>query len=822
VLNAWLKSLYLLCKPTDREAMGRNFIYTSSWHEGDVVEITTNSTIEQITPIVPRVHIVVGKDVHVDFNVGFTFADGTVIEIKEGGCLEVTSNVTIGKNCRIYAGSEALSLLEKKSLTIGQNSVLHLQRHSVIGSGTLVGDFAQIEAPLVEIFGSKVKVEGDWLNDRVYPQWFGAVAYKSCGEASAASSVCSADAIERAVRMAVYGEVFIPRGYYRIARTIKLPFGVNIRGASSVEWDYDGVTKYGTVLVSAFDYEGLKSRLQGVDDNCESCKENNYLIEINVQWVVIVENPEDDAEKWKKIIVPRSEIEYTTRETSIKNLRLRNSSLPLLKDIGREQAYLMYGILSGASLNMDGVTFQHFGQALRFTDNYIDNKCVVNCTMSEYWDAYMLNQDEAHKPYAFNMGFLGDALMFAHNGVSGFVNKGLLVNNCGGAMICDNIITAESKIRQSKAVDFSSNHLERGTILKIEDSEVTMRSNYFWLGQEPVVQISGADGSVVSMDGDAFRFYDSAFYMSQSDFEKTKDDNGAAYRINADIALDRQSKLNLSNVYRYWGGEGFSSMLTCGVHVCEWMDDGSFGEVLDVFKRFSYALSRNCQISTGFKANMHFEESGLMDVPDPRPHGMLNAGVAWVLMYDTGETDNEGNKKYEKDVGTYTYECQLLLDSKRGIGWTYDDKQTMRNLPIWNGDGFVDEVTVRDEFSVSYIDDKQEKTRSVVKGVLIALPCVYGVVRIKRMKSTGADCRYVDVPVCGAKFLYDNGVSVCGFPWQDYTHNDEITLNKGVDSVEISASRAKLYANQSVFKNLKSEDEVYKLGDKYTLIDNNK
>lgn len=802
--------------------MGRNFIYTSSWHEGDVVEITSDSTIEQISSNVPRVHIVVGKDVHVDFNVGFTFADGTVIEIKEGGCLEVTSNVTVGKNCRIYAGSEALSLLEKKSLTIGQNSVLHLQRHSVIGSGTLVGDFAQIEAPLVEIFGSKVKVEGDWLNDRVYPQWFGAVAYKSCGEASAASSVCSADAIERAVRMAVYGEVFIPRGYYRIARTIKLPFGVNIRGASSVEWDYDGVTKYGTVLVSAFDYEGLKSRLQGVDDNCESCKENNYLIEINVQWVVIVENPEDDAEKWKKIIVPRSEIEYTTRETSIKNLRLRNISLPLLKDIGREQAYLMYGILSGASLNMDGVTFQHFGQALRFTDNYIDNKCVVNCTMSEYWDAYMLNQDEAHKPYAFNMGFLGDALMFAHNGVSGFVNKGLLVNNCGGAMICDNIITAESKIRQSKAVDFSSNHLERGTILKIEDSEVTMRSNYFWLGQEPVVQISGADGSVVSMDGDAFRFYDSAFYMSQSDFEKTKDDNGAAYRINADIALDRQSKLNLSNVYRYWGGEGFSSMLTCGVHVCEWMDDGSFGEVLDVFKRFSYALSRNCQISTGFKANMHFEESGLMDVPDPRPHGMLNAGVAWVLMYDTGKTDVKGNKIYEKDVGTYTYECQLLLDSKRGIGWTYDDKQTMRNLPIWNGDGFVDEVTVRDEFSVSYIDDKQEKTRSVVKGVLIALPCVYGVVRIKRMKSTGADCRYVDVPVCGAKFLYDNGVSVCGFPWQDYTHNDEITLNKGVDSVEISASRAKLYANQSVFKNLKSEDVVYKLGDKYTLIDNNK
>lgn len=651
----------------------------------------------------------------------------------------------------------------------------------------------------MEIFSSTVKIDGDWLNDRVYPQWFGAVAYKSCGEASAASSVCSADAIERAAKMAVSGEVFIPRGYYRIARTIKLQFGVNICGASSIDREYNGVTKYGTVLVSAFDYEGLKSRLQKVDDNCESCKENNYLIEINVQWVEI-----EDEILNKKIIVPRSEIEYTTRETSIKNLRLRNSSLPLLKDIGREQAYLMYGILSGASLNMDGVTFQHFGQALRFTDNYIDNKCVVNCTMSEYWDAYMLNQDEAHKPYAFNMGFLGDALMFAHNGVSGFVNKGLLVNNCGGAMICDNIITAESKIRQSKAVDFSSNHLERGTILKIEDSEVTMRSNYFWLGQEPVVQISGADGSVVSMDGDAFRFYDSAFYMSQSDFEKTKDDNGAAYRINADIALDRQSKLNLSNVYRYWGGEGFSSMLTCGVHVCEWMDDGSFGEVLDVFKRFSYALSRNCQISTGFKANMHFEEGGLMDVPDPRPYGMLNAGVAWV-----GDTD------------VYNYECQLIIDRVRSIGWTADG-YGMQKLQIWNGESFVDNVMVNDEIKVDYTDedDNQIKTRDVVKGVLLVIPPIYGIIRITR-RGAGGSLEYVDVPVCGAKFLYDNGVSVCGFPWQDYTRADEITLNKGVDSVEISASRAKLFVKQTMLENLNTDDIVYVVGQKNILIVNN-
>ena len=742
----------------------RNFIYTSAWREDDVVDITADSTLEQISSIVPRVHLVVGKGVHVDFNVDFTFAEGTVIEIKDGGCLEIPKDITVAA---------------------GRGTVLHLQHHSVCGAGTLIGNFAQIDATLVEIFGSTVNVEGDWLNDHVYPQWFGAMAYSSCAEASATGSACSAGAIERAAKMAVYSEVFIPRGYYRIARTIKLPFGVNIRGASSLEWEHNGVTKCGTVLVSAFNYDDLKSRLQDVDENCENCKENNYLIEINVQW---------------KGDVPQWEIGYPTRETSIKNLRLRNNSLPASVAVG-EQTYLMYGILSGASLTLDGVTFQYFGQALRFTDNYIDNKCVVNCTMMEYWDADKLNQDDAHKPYAFNMGFLGDALMFAHNGVSGYANKGLLINNCGGATICDNIITADSWIRQSKSVDFSSNHWEIGTVLKIEDSEVTMRSNYFWLGQQPVVQVYGTDGSVVSMDGDVFRFYDSAFYMNQSGFEDTKKGNGAVYRIKADIALDKQSKLSLSNVYRCWQGESFPSMFTCGVHVCERFDDGGFGDVLDAFKRFSYALSRNCHISAGFKADMRFEESGLMEEPETRPHGMLNAGVAWV-----------------GDTGSYAYECQLLLDSKRGIGWTYDDKLTMRNLPIWNGDGFVGSV----EFQYSKdANGNFEKDRPIA-GFLLVLPRIYGVVRIKRMKSSGADCKYVDVPVCGTKFLYDNGVSVCGFPWMDYKKNDEITLNKEVDSVEITALRAKLYANQSVFNNLNREDMVYKLGDKYVLIDNNK
>lgn len=68
--------------------MGRNFIYTSSWHEGDVVEITTNSTIEQINAIVPRVHLVVGKGVHVDFNVNFALPMERSLKSKRAAALK--------------------------------------------------------------------------------------------------------------------------------------------------------------------------------------------------------------------------------------------------------------------------------------------------------------------------------------------------------------------------------------------------------------------------------------------------------------------------------------------------------------------------------------------------------------------------------------------------------------------------------------------------------------------------------------------------------------------------------------------------------------
>lgn len=87
----------------------------------------------------------------------------------------------------------------------------------------------------------------------------------------------------------------------------------------------------------------------------------------------------------------------------------------------------------------------------------------------------------------------------------------------------------------------------------------------------------------------------------------------------------------------------------------------------------------------------------------------------------------------KKMLGHILTNVTLLLDSKRGIGWTYDDKLAMRSLPIWDGEGFVGSV----EFDYRKdADGKPEKDKPIA-GFLLVLPSVYGVVRIKRMKRLG-------------------------------------------------------------------------------------
>lgn len=44
----------------------------------------------------------------------------------------------------------------------------------ISGTGTLTGDNTRLIAPITQIFGEDITVDGIWEMDRAYPQWFGA------------------------------------------------------------------------------------------------------------------------------------------------------------------------------------------------------------------------------------------------------------------------------------------------------------------------------------------------------------------------------------------------------------------------------------------------------------------------------------------------------------------------------------------------------------------------------------------------------------------------------------------------------------------------
>lgn len=86
----------------------------------------------------------------------------------------------------------------------------------------LKGNNTHIIAPISLIFEKEIQLDGSWIMDRAYPQWFGA---KNNDE-----NTDSSDAINKAIQFKRVGEVFLPRGQYYINKTINVKVGIILRG----------------------------------------------------------------------------------------------------------------------------------------------------------------------------------------------------------------------------------------------------------------------------------------------------------------------------------------------------------------------------------------------------------------------------------------------------------------------------------------------------------------------------------------------------------------------------------------------------------------
>lgn len=207
---------------------------------------------------------------------------------------------------------------------------------------------------------------------------------------------------------------------------------------------------------------------------------------------------------------------YPPMCTSIRNLRIKNKTYP-----DRDNDTKLYidpfdkllsCVLAGDSTAFDNVIFDDFGQAVRYVDQYLDNKRVTNCTFYCNPPGYT----GTLKLYAFDLGFLGDGVLFEHNAIhDGIYNKGLRLSNSGGASVNANIINADVLIHNCRGVDFSENHIEERHTIRINSSQASLRNNFIWIGNSPSVMVYADDyqnKSIVTMSGNVFRFIDTIFY----------------------------------------------------------------------------------------------------------------------------------------------------------------------------------------------------------------------------------------------------------------------------------------------------------------------
>lgn len=647
----------------------------------------------------------------------------------------------------------ALEIGSGMTLTIGEGSEITVSSTGWIeGDGTLNGNFTHINAPMKQVFYNGLDVGGNWSNGRIYPQWFGAVAY-DCEAPS--NPEYSSDAIMKSAKMAGTGEVFISRGFYILDKPIDLDCGVTISGEPGLYKN----DKFGTILIAKLNYSqigweitedkssgGIKNEPKyDKNGDCVSAEQplSNYLFRINI-------DPNKVELKMKL------KMEYPPMCATIRNLRIKNKTYPKKFFVFDK---LLSCVLAGDSTAFDNVIFDDFGQAVRYVDQYLDNKRVTNCT-------FYCNPPEytgTLKLYAFDMGFLGDGVLFEHNAIhDGIYNKGLRLSNSGGACVNANIINADVLIHNCRGVDFSENHIEERHTIRVNSSQASLRNNFIWIGNSPSVMVYADDyqnKSIVTMSGNVFRFIDTIFYTKiEEGVISIRDDmpSDEAFECAAEVAVDEFSALDISNCFRYWGGRGFGGTQVSGIHISKMEGVDAFMP-FDEFNNFSYSLSQRSTISGGFEIDGRFSVDSV-PASQISPIAMLNENVLW----------RGGN-------GEYSYTAQVLFDAPREIGLDAVD------ISFWEASGSKGNVNVEVN----------------QKGVLINLGKSSGryLLRLVRMRSDDLTFKYVDIPICDTTYLYDNGLSVNGFKWTDCDDWNAVVVNSTLECFEYNSGKVRVFAS---------------------------
>lgn len=716
-----------------------------------------------------------------------------------------------------------------RHITLAHNTTLIFAGGKISGTGTLTGDNTRLIAPITQIFGEDITVDGIWVMDRAYPQWFGArndisnnefwhlrvacEAAKSTEENPLAPEaekdkiekarnaalknlkawkVDSSDAINKAMKLKHAGEVFLPKGEYAICKTLKVPYGIVLRGELA---DYrfnisDGQLPAGdyplggdTTPDDLSSYYKLGTVIRPLNTNYPltvdsdgtpiTSFDNNFAVIINSNVHPFIDHtPDGDSgnhtntkgdhnEKWEQI--------YPHSLTTIQDIQFSNfwTATPSIR-----------GIYAIGGMKIENVSWSQFVQAVATPDDmYCDGKTIINCQFNAptgcifYGSIFhkLIIQTETEKTekiikrfaqdqkeyYAFDLSGLGDNLYFHHNHLGmGEITGGLKLRSSNGAQISCNIINDNIAFYNCKGISFSANHCEDGIQVKISNSQIDFSGNYFHKGKKPTFLIRDdyARGSINVQSSTIALQNNSLVFLDH------EDESSSLYigNINPyDIQTDGYLSLLIQNTYRYRTPRNAGGNIhPCGITILKeiWTEGVAEPELIPFteFNDLSYLLSGSSLI----KPNFHIVHNHVVNNTQFfRGAAMANNNIVWFL-----------------EKSAYHYRMQTIWDKKRLIG---SSTLTLGDFNL----GEIDTYTKKAQGLLLNIGTNSYDGPSDGNGNQV-------VIRLMRARANGNTAYHsIEIPVCGTRFLYDNGLSVCGFKWKQETSIAPLTVNTMIQSI---------------------------------------
>lgn len=707
-------------------------------------------------------------------------------------------------------------------ITLAHNTTLIFAGGKISGTGTLTGDNTRLIAPITQIFGEDITVDGIWEMDRAYPQWFGArndisnnefwhlrvacEAAKSTKEnplAPAAEKdniekardaalknlkawkVDSSDAINKAMKLKHAGEVFLPKGNYAICKTLKVPYGIVLRGElgdytnnTITRWITDENNKLKKDITQLPDgdyplggdtppdnltsYYKLGTIIRPLNTNYPltvdsdgtpiTSFDNNFAVVINPN----IHPNEYHNEAW--------EHQFPPAFTTIRDIHFTNfwTETPSMR-----------GIYAIGGMKIENVTWSQFVQAVATPDDmYCDGKTIINCGFSSpvgcifkdfVFDTLVGNPEKIIKRfaqdqkeyYAFDLSGLGDNLYFHHNHLGmGEITGGLKLRSSNGAQISCNIINDNIAFYNCKGISFSTNHCEDGIQVKISNSQIDFSGNYFHKGKKPTFLIRDdyARGSINVQSSTIALQNNSLVFLDH------EDESSSLYIGNIspyDIQTDGYLSLSIQNTYRYRTPRNAGGNIhPCGITILKeiWTEGVAEPELIPFteFNDLSYLLSGSSLI----KPNFHIVHNHVVNNTQFfRGAAMANNNIVWFL-----------------EKSAYHYRMQTIWDKKRLIG---SSTLTLGDFNL----GEIDTYTKKAQGLLLNIGTNSYDGPSDGNGNQV-------VIRLMRARANGNTAYHsIEIPVCGTRFLYDNGLSVCGFKWKQETSIAPLTVNTMIQSI---------------------------------------